>query len=426
MPPQPSANEPSSVPLPSRFNQASQHQLALLIRDGRRAAARLVSSGEASKTTESLEDSLSPNSDDETSMSTALEKDFTVEGKKGNLQCPFSSSQRDGVAGPDQHGTLQPAPHHSDDPICAAMDQDSLSPSQVAQGSKCPIRYMNKHSPEEIAHYVETHKHELPRSHEVCLRRYQRSEEQMKKLDHKYGDIVSMIEDLSQLHKPMLPEDQVQGGEDQYEDGAERHSNERVENWARGVPSDPQGQDDQSQPTADRESRFDRPLKEIRVGESPSRPWGISVPMYAETSGPEAGRPPSPPPAPVRMLSNKQNQHAPVPGVSKCPIDHSKLASARAADPATKTDREARVPSGPLAPEVPKSSKSSEQAFFVANPQPPTAQSKVPKHAFVRLDAAKAPGGVPQMVFTGPVFIGYPMDQAIQFLSQHNGNAHDG
>ena len=29
---------------------------------------------------------------------------------------------------------------------------------------------------------------------------------------------------------------------------------------------------------SDRQGHFDRPLKEIRVGESPSRPWGISVP----------------------------------------------------------------------------------------------------------------------------------------------------
>lgn len=36
-----------------------------------------------------------------------------------------------------------------------------------------------------------------------------------------------------------------------------------------------------------RKSHFDRPLKEIRVGESPSRPWGISVP-FAENAQPFA------------------------------------------------------------------------------------------------------------------------------------------
>ncbi|CRK12934.1 hypothetical protein BN1723_017316, partial [Verticillium longisporum] len=86
--------------------------------------------------------------------------------------------------------------------------------SQQAQSSgnaaKCPIRYLDQHSPEEIAHYVETHKHELPRSHEVCVRRYQRSEDQIRKLDAKYGNLVSMVQCLSTLHKPMLPTSQMQ------------------------------------------------------------------------------------------------------------------------------------------------------------------------------------------------------------------------
>jgi hypothetical protein len=30
-------------------------------------------------------------------------------------------------------------------------------------------------------------------------------------------------------------------------------------------------------------------------------------------------------------------------------------------------------------------------------------------------------GVVPQMIFTGPVFIGYPMEQAITFMQQYKG-----
>jgi hypothetical protein len=30
--------------------------------------------------------------------------------------------------------------------------------------------------------------------------------------------------------------------------------------------------------------------------------------------------------------------------------------------------------------------------------------------------------GAAQMIFTGPVFIGYPMEQAIQFMNQYRGN----
>jgi hypothetical protein len=33
----------------------------------------------------------------------------------------------------------------------------------------------------------------------------------------------------------------------------------------------------------------------------------------------------------------------------------------------------------------------------------------------------KMSGVVPQMVFTGPVFIGYPMEQAIAFMQQYKG-----
>lgn len=32
----------------------------------------------------------------------------------------------------------------------------------------------------------------------------------------------------------------------------------------------------------EREGRFQRPLKDIRLGESPSRPWGISMPLAAD------------------------------------------------------------------------------------------------------------------------------------------------
>ena len=54
----------------------------------------------------------------------------------------------------------------------------------------CPIRFLDQHSPEEVATYFEKHKHELPRSHEVCVRRYQKNEEQIRKLDAKYGSPV--------------------------------------------------------------------------------------------------------------------------------------------------------------------------------------------------------------------------------------------
>ncbi|KAK7408958.1 hypothetical protein QQX98_008836 [Neonectria punicea] len=405
------------VPLPRSYDLNSQHQIALVIRDGRRVANQLASLGEASKTTGSSRDTLSQTSHAETSMSTALEQDFTVEGKKGNLQCPFSKPASTDGSGEHQSNTRDPTPHQSMDPICAAMYEESMSQPTRTNGSsagKCPIRYMDKHSPQEIAHYVETHKHELPRSHEVCLRRYQRDEE-VKKMDSKYGDIVSMIEGLGQLHQPMLPET---------DEGPHRPSdvvqppNERVENWAQAVSvnSDPDEPQAPMQADDDRQNHFDRPLKEIRVGESPSRPWGISVPVY-EPAGQHAEQLASPPPAPVRMPSPVQSARSAqtptkkAPG--KCPFDHTKFAAMGGMPPHAKHEPKPSVTLD--APEKPTFSPAKEEL-------PPREPSIPPQPAFINPDMAKGGGNMPQMIFTGPVFIGYPMDQAIQFMNQYRGN----
>ena len=59
-------------------------------------------------------------------MSTvALEQDFTVEGKKGSLACPFSAApQAHSQGGGEAEGE---APHQSADPMCAAMGEDGTS-----------------------------------------------------------------------------------------------------------------------------------------------------------------------------------------------------------------------------------------------------------------------------------------------------------
>ena len=292
--------------------------------------------------------------------------------------------------------------------------------TNVSSAGKCPIRYMDKHSPEEIAHYVETHKHELPRSHEICLRRYQRDEGQVKKIDSKYGDMASMIEGLGQLHQPMLPE----ADEATRPDDEAQPSNERVENWAQevSVNSDPDDEHTSTQEAdGDRQSHFDRPLKEVRVGESPSRPWGISVPIY-EPLGQYDEQPLSPPPAPVRMPSPVRSARSArtstkkIPG--KCPFDHTKLAAFKGMgmvspvrdhhqDSATLDDPE-KPPYSPVKETTP--------------PSPPPHEPAIPQQpAFINPDMIKGAGNTPQMIFTGPVFIGYPMDQAIQFMNQYRG-----
>lgn len=414
-------DDTAPVPLPQRSSPPSQHQIALVIRDGRKVASQIASLGDSSKTTGSSRETLSRTSQDQTSMSTALEQDFTVEGKKGNLQCPFSKpasagGTHDGAA----RDSVDHPPHSTDDPICAAIAEEGSSQQAGANGAssiKCPIRFMDKHSPEEIAHYVETHKHELPRSHEVCLRRYQKDELQIKKIDSKYGNIVSMIEGLSHLHQPMLPEEEQQPRQ---RSEAGRGSNERVENWAQavsGTAASDASEEESAPADEDRLSHFDRPLKEIRVGESPSRPWGIQVPVY-EDSGHGDEHPMSPPPAPVRMTGPMQN-NAPMStnGTRKCPFDHTKFSSAFGGPPPVTPNADLKTPMPPPHATfgdtpftsnkgaIPQSTAPVEQPTFLS----PAALNNDEKSA-------------PQMVFTGPVFIGYPMDQAIEFMNRYRGS----
>lgn len=402
--------------------------------------------------------------------STVLEKDFTVEGRKGQLQCPFSATNEDGIQ-PQDDGAHDHTPHPVGDPICAAMLEDSKSAATTNGAAQCPIRFMDKHSPEEIARYVETHKHELPRSHEVCLRRNQKNEEQIRKLDAKYGNLVSMIEDLSHLHAPMLPDAEV----NQEGQPADRQSDRRVSDWAQNVSAtvneaiaaqEDAGHDETTlgDPDLDRESRFDRPLKEVRVGESPSRPWGISVPFPPD----EPLARPASPPAPVRIPSltpaQPSEELAEAPAVaaakpSKCPFDHSKMRAsgqtpAPAVPPHATQPEAATRPSkcpfdftkmrldGPGLAEFPKmeiqdqspprpttTSQAADQphpTHLKQQPQPAPLDSPPASHqpAFLNLPTTTttktgtAGMAMPQMVFNGPVFIGYPMDQAIQFMQQ--------
>lgn len=424
LPPHTSVDKDSPVPLPRRGSPRSQHEVALVIRDGRRMAGQLASLGEASKTTASTKDSFSQSSGRKSSMSTALEQDFTVEGKKGNLQCPFSQPKAAANGASEAEGEDQapvpphPTPHDSTDPICAAMSTASQSQGgdPNAAAGKCPIRYMDQHSPEEIAHYVETHKHQLPRSHEICLRRYQHNEEQIKKIDSKYGNIVSMIEGLGQLHQPMLPETDQDRPRRQSE--IERASNERVKDWAKAVTvTDSDAIEEASESgEEDRETRFDRPFKEVRVGESPSRPWGIHVPVYEpEDNNDEPRQPFSPPPAPVRMPSPSHTARTPVKEpLKKCPFDHTKLQALATGQ---------QSPQKSEAEKSPATEARQNSPFSPLKEEPPHAQSTVqPQPALINPDMSKWAGNAPQMIFTGPVFIGYPVEQAMQIMNQYRGS----
>ena len=397
------------VPLPNRKTSDSKHQIAVIIREGRRVASSLTDFSKSSQTSKSR-DSLNPAT--MTTMSTILERDFTVEGKRGSLDCPFSQPSEQDPQAHDQWGRRGAAGQH-EDPICATMFDETGSQHAAA---KCPIRYLDQHSPEEIADYLEKHKHDLPRSHEVCLRRYQRNKEHVKKLDAKYTNLVSMVEGLGKIHQPMLPEQDTRPQSD-----VEQVSNDRVHDWAHTVSATVADDPDQTAPDHDeedeRQSHFDRPLKEVRVGESPSRPWGISVPVpifsdAQSSQGVPQGRPESPP-APVHMPSPIIDAETPLPKKGKCPFDHAKLTSMMT-PPKQKDKDSVRLADIPPF----------DQPFTPSQhglPPAQTAASPSPQPAFLNptdLPRAK-PGGSPQMLFTGPVFIGYPVEQAIQFMQYY-------
>ncbi|RDL36860.1 Uncharacterized protein BP5553_06212 [Venustampulla echinocandica] len=415
-----SSDRASFVPLPLRKRVNSKQQTAVAIRDGRKAAQRLTGLGGKSTGFTSISGASSNMrlSARRTSLSTVLEQDFTVPGKKSSLECPFAprpidtvkaSSTMDSAQLPTPPNCKDPTPHKSADPICAAMYAETMNsppPSATGSAAKCPIRYLDQHSPEEVARYFQSHKHEIPRSHEICVKRYQRNEEDIRKLDAKYGNMASMIQGLGETHQPMLPS-KTEDGDLQFE----RTSTEMVENWANAVSADGLGQEEEPEPQPDeddRESRFDRPLKEIRVGESPSRPWGISVPIFDPPAEDQSAA--SPPPAPV------SGEHIPKP-VGKCPFGHGQGIKAESEQPEIHTYEERPVGKCPFG----AGQKPQEEEARM--PSPPPAVQRQP--AFIQPpnvpQMGNAGGNTPQMIFTGPVFIGYPMDDAIRFMQQYKG-----
>ena len=178
----------------------------------------------------------------------------------------------------------------------------SAPPSAVGSASKCPIRFLDHYSPEEVAEYFKNHKHEIPRSHEVCVKRYQSNAESIRQLDAKYGDLVNMIQGLGAKHMSLLPDAKE---DDENTPALHGKSIEHIKNWAEGVQDGPEealdritkpdsGSNPLIKPGGTREtacntteqadsrespSHLHYDLKEIRVGESPSRLGGVTVPV---------------------------------------------------------------------------------------------------------------------------------------------------
>jgi hypothetical protein len=295
--------------------------------------------------------------------------------------------------------------------VCGMSDHDAQSASAAAREPSvklpqvenaevgvCPIRFLDQHSPEEVATYFENHKHELPRSHEICVRRYQSNEDQIKELDAKYGNLVSMIQGLGQKHKDYLPDEP----EEMDEEVGSHLSDEKVRKWASSVSAQApatgiaeEEQDDERKP------HFERDLREVRVGESPSRPWGIQVPLqYLEKAESNVSSKPAQVTSPASVQSQPNAPEAPKQverPVGKCPFGHG------AAGPS---------PHGPTP----------EAVDIKPTPQPmdsPAAKPEVVPKAEAKpvgYRATSVKEEESKMVFNGPVFFGYSAEDVASIL----------
>lgn len=329
-----------------------------------------------------------------------------------------------------------------EEPIAAeSRHVGASSPPPSANGSisKCPIRFLDQHSPEKIAEYFEHHKHEIPRSHEVCVRRYQSNAESIRQLDAKYGNLVSMIQGLGMKHQPILAQKE---DDDVFQ--MERNPMEKVRNWANSIKD---ASEEAKSNVADvrseqdsREGLFDRPYKEIRVGESPSRPWGISVPFaerqaLSTTSvngikGSIVVTEDVSKQAPKNLSLRVATEEDTSANAGKCFCPRPICMDAPENGFATLEQLALHILDDHKWPNQPEESSSEINGSPPVSPRPPSSSSQVQSDLPVPRAGVAAPATPaavaareekrPQMLFTGPVFIGYPADQVSTIL-QHCG-----
>ncbi|EEA18805.1 hypothetical protein TMatcc_010651 [Talaromyces marneffei ATCC 18224] len=373
------------------------------------------------------------------------ERDFTTSnGVKGGLRCPYAKPTP-ATANGHVNGTTSTPITNLDgqssntkcafDPIKAdlAAPQDRVSSAGASvrsSAARCPIRYMDDHSPEELAKYFEAHKHEIPRSHAICVSRFQRSSATIRQIDAKYGSLVNMIQGLSARHKPLLPES-----------GQNGTSAERVEKWAEDVSSKSPHlatlstvEEDQA-PEAeveeeDRMGHFERPLREVRVGESPSRPWGIPVPILNHNQPPLGSAINSPAAlihapelkTPKRMTDidipspavHRQEIPSPTPVrlKGKCPFDHTAFMKQPEASADATLVKETGSP-GYLQHVEDNVDARAQEDKIDNDYAEPKAQPAAPSPA-----PAPSSNNIPQMIFNGPVFFGFSAEETAAFMQQ--------
>ncbi|PGG96675.1 hypothetical protein GX51_07715 [Blastomyces parvus] len=357
----------------------------------------------------------------------SLEHDFTVKGRQGNLRCPFAIPNGNGTA-PKLANQSSDTCAQDLDPIKAESLQDTRSSSVQDAAPRCPIRYLDDHSPEEVAKYFQEHKHEIPRSHTICIQRYQRDSKSVRQLDEKYGDMVNMIKGLGLYHQPYLPSTQAPGRPGE----TASVSIGRVEKWAEDVGSkapetevmpasragadQPEGMkenDDEEQ----RSNYFSRSLRDVRVGESPSRPWGIHVPITHQNVVPSPILSPAGPIVDAGVPGSTQLEHYGKDGLEQSSVSTplpEKLRSSPAAGRCpfqALVDKDAQPPTS-----VPGSAAADVQTEESSRAIPPDNIAPPPDDDERQLTP---PSTVqPKMVFHGPVFFGYSAEQAATLLQQ--------
>jgi hypothetical protein len=167
----------------------------------------------------------------------------------------------------------------------------------------------------------------------------------------------------------------------------DRQSLEKVERWAENCTENPEVQNDGPVTAASstddnvetRTSHFDMPLKEIRVGESPSRPWGISVP-YVEGLASNSN-----------VVEDEEFESPllsqPMQGDKSFFIDPNDPSTGKFALSASNGKYSADIPQQPLPVEDPLVLPTEKKA-------------------------------APQMLFTGPIFFGYSVEQASTLIQK--------
>lgn len=278
-------------------------------------------------------------------------------------------------------------------------------------GGVCPIRFLDQHSPEEVAAYFELHKHELPRSHEICVKRYQSNEEQIRQLDAKYGNIVSMIQGLGHKHVSLLPE-KLADDEQDFDDDDGGASHEKIRQWASTVDTGPDAPMEEEE---ERLPHFDRPLKDVRLGESPSRPWGIQVPLDAqarrksETSNAAAIMTPA--------ETQPKSDVRPEKPRGRCPFHFDKQKpSGHGDEGADAADKVGQIEARPNPVVQEQTSERRPKVVKQETLENPMEEDKDKMRPVFIKTTSSEQARQAQMVFTGPVFIGYSMQEAMSVL----------